>query len=115
MSKLNKLRGNTESQGAIFSNNVDAATHNIFARIQGKKTQQLPTATSSTRKKYKPSKWRVGKGETKSLVIVDTQFTFAMREHNVKGSDGFWKHTVVFQTMIHAPSADYQIIDPMIL
>lgn len=93
MSKLANIRANNnQSQGAIFSSNVDAPVANIFARIQGKKTAPLPTATNNgQRKKYKPSKFYLKKGDKKTLVIVDEQFTFAMREHNVKGADGFWK------------------------
>lgn len=92
MSKLANLRGNNKSQAAIFSNNVDAPVANIFARIQGNKTPPLPTATNNgQRKKYKPSKWFLKKGDKKELVILDAQFTYAMREHNVKGADGYWK------------------------
>ncbi len=90
MSKLSNLRGNnTNSEAAIFSNNVDASTSAIFARMQGK---QAPTQNRTTqRKKYVPSRFRVAKGETKSLVIVDEQFTFAMREHSHRNAQGKWE------------------------
>jgi hypothetical protein len=88
LSKLDKLRGNS-NQAAIFSNNVDAPTASIFARLQGQKTPV--NQQTSNRKRYMPQRWRLKKGESKTLVIVDEQFTFAMREHNLKGSDG-WFH-----------------------
>lgn len=90
MSKLANLRGNsTNTEAAIFSNNVDASTSAIFARFQGKKTPQQNR--TSTKRKYTPSRFRVAKGETKSMLILDEQFTFAMREHNHKDAQGRWQ------------------------
>lgn len=84
MSKLNKLRGESNT-AAIFSNNVDAPTASIFARMRGEKTAPPQFAE---RKKYTPSRFKCGKGETKSLIILDEIFTFAMREHVLKTREG---------------------------
>ena len=88
MSKLANLRGNNNnSQAAMFSNDVDTATKSIFARMRGEKST---TPANPQRKKYTPSRFRVKAGETKSLIILDTVFTHAHREHAVKGQNGFW-------------------------
>lgn len=89
MSKLSSLRGNGGNQAAIFSSNVEAPIASVFARMQGIKTPKA--SSTSTRKKYVPSRWRLKKGETKSLVILDENFTFGMREHARKKPDGFWE------------------------
>jgi hypothetical protein len=87
LSKLNSLRGNTPNQGAaVFSSNVDTPIASIFARMQG----QATTTTSNNNRKYTPSVWRVGKGETKRTVILDTEFTFGMREHSRQDATGKW-------------------------
>lgn len=57
--------------------------------MQGIKTPK--TTSTTTRKKYVPSRWRLKKGETKSFVIIDENFTFGMREHARKKPDGYWE------------------------
>lgn len=88
MSKLSSVRG-SKKDAAIFSNNVDAPTASIFARIQGKQTP--PAQFAPKKQKFKPTRWRLKKGEDKELVIVDAEFTFGMREHTRQNRQGFYE------------------------
>jgi hypothetical protein len=89
LSKLANLR-KANTGGAVFSNNADAPVASIFARMQGKQT---PTQSNNSggRKKYTPSRFRLKKGESKTLVILDEQFTYGHREHSRKKPDGYWE------------------------
>lgn len=58
--------------------------------MQGK-TPPKTEYKKTDRKKYVPSRWRVAKGETKRLVIVDERFEFGMREHSRQKPDGYWE------------------------
>jgi hypothetical protein len=86
LSKLNALRAGKPAAPAIFSNSVSSSVADVFKRVQEGK----PSRTFE-KKKWKPSRFRVAKGETKRLVVLDSEISYAQAEHTVKDREGKWQ------------------------
>lgn len=87
MSKLSKLRGSA-APVAVFADNAEKSVQSVFERMLSNKPAQ--NKTTPQKKTFTPSRFRVAKGTTKRLVVLDDKFSFAMREHSLQGPDGKW-------------------------
>jgi uncharacterized protein YxjI len=88
MSKLSSLRKNS-GPVAVFSSDATKEAGAVFARMASNKPDYKNSKFE--KKVFQPIRFKLKANETARLVILDERFTFGMREHNIKGPDGFWK------------------------
>lgn len=100
MSKLATLRAGKPAQATIFSNNVNPAVADVFKRVQEGK---FSPNGSRQNKKWKPSRFRCGKNETKRLVILDEKINHAQAEHSVKDDQGKWQTELCISAVAACP------------